>query len=385
MANLQERIEQARQVDLARLPPWYGEPGKDTFDAHQYIHRIELAKESAHWDDASTMAFVFHALRSKALLWFDALKRSGVDAKNWTAYRRAFLDAYSITCTSRTATINLADLHQSPAENVVDFYSKVVKAVDQLETLVPAGGFPLPATPFPAAFAAIAAADKLAAATALHTAGATAAFNHVAMQLFISNLRPALRDEIMKSPPVSLYETFQTALRLEHIQADPKKAALSTAKADVSAVVEQPKEDIDAEIDALSEQLRKKFQQRGSTFRGFPPRGGRGRAPQRGSPAYRGSSAPPAHHPSGNNPAKLPCRYCNRTSHLQKTCNDRKRAGAPMVDAQGIPYRSEVHQVDETQPAAPPASAAPPSPAPMHPAAAEHDFYSGPYYAQDFQ
>ena len=34
----------------------------------------------------------------------------------------------------------------------------------------------------------------------------------------------------------------------------------------------------------------------------------------------------------------IDCRYCGRKGHFQLDCNDRKRAGAPMVDSNGVPY-----------------------------------------------
>jgi hypothetical protein len=40
------------------------------------------------------------------------------------------------------------------------------------------------------------------------------------------------------------------------------------------------------------------------------------------------------------NPAakNIDCRYCCRKGHFQPDCNDRRRAGAPMVGSNGVPY-----------------------------------------------
>jgi hypothetical protein len=119
------------------------------------------------------MAFVFNALRGNALRWFDALKRSGINRNDWDAFQNAFLAAFSTTQTPRTATVNLADLHQGQTEQVVF----VIKAVDDLEALAGAA-FPLPDPPFPVeftnvpGFAALAVPVRAAAAQALVTFGA---------------------------------------------------------------------------------------------------------------------------------------------------------------------------------------------------------------------
>jgi hypothetical protein len=74
------------------------------------------------WTANQTMAFVFKALRGNDLCWFDALKRSGIDRNDWDAFQKAFLAAFSTTRTPRTATVNLANLHQGQTESVVSFY-----------------------------------------------------------------------------------------------------------------------------------------------------------------------------------------------------------------------------------------------------------------------
>jgi hypothetical protein len=51
------------------------------------------------------------------------------------------------------------------------------------------------------------------------------------------------------------------------------------------------------------------------------------------------TSAPRPPKKAPNPAAKyIDCRYCGRKGHFQLDCNDRKRAGAPMVGSNGVPY-----------------------------------------------
>jgi hypothetical protein len=153
--------------------------------------------------------------------------------------------------------VNLADLHQGQTEQVVSFYPRVIKAVDDLEALAGAA-FPLPDPPFPveftnvAGFAALAVPVRAAAAQSLVTFGAVSAFNHIALNLFVSNLRPSLRDELLKSPPATLYGAFEAASQLERLQETPKRptaAAMAVEGAPSSSPATVVPADTDASAD----------------------------------------------------------------------------------------------------------------------------------------
>ena len=144
---MQAQTEALRQAELAKIPIWTGSKSVDQFSAEQWIERIQRAKNASAWNDAQTMSFVFNALRSDALLWYDSLKRSGVNQNVWDDFKAAFLQAYSSIRTTRSTIVNLADVKQGPNESVVAYYPKVVKAIDDLEALVSPLGFTPPANP----------------------------------------------------------------------------------------------------------------------------------------------------------------------------------------------------------------------------------------------
>lgn len=339
MADIAANVEVIRQSELAKLPIFSGD-AKDQFTAEQWIERIGRAIRASGWDDDQTMAFVFNALRGNALLWYDSLRRTGVNRDDWAQFRTAFLESWSTTRTARTTTVNLADLRQGQNETVNCFYPRVVKAVDDLEALVPNLAFPIPAAPWPEAFTGVAAflaipvADRATAAQNLVAHGATAAFNHMALNLFVSNLRPALRDEIMKLNPPTLYEAFQQAIQLERLNAEPKRSTVPAMPVEATPVVQEPPtpasaeapEDLEKEIDALNFKLRNLKQRRdgrNGTHRNNNNNNRPGRTNGR-SAATRDSV----------------CHYCHKKGHFQAECRSRQRDGAPMVRPDNSQFRS---------------------------------------------
>jgi len=349
-----DNAEQLRQANLAKLPFWSGTKS-DTFTAEQWVERISRSRHSGGWDHALTMTYVFNALRGDALSWFDALKRTGVNRNNWDDFKTAFLKAYSTTRTPRTTTVHLADLQQGATENVVQYYSRVIRAIDDLEMLIPNGRFPRPDPLFGAAFTGvnafnnIALADRQAEADALISHGATSAFNHMALNLFVSNLRPFLRDKLLENRPDSLTDAFDTAVALERLQTDPRRATAGVNAVDSdppstddnASKTDTPEDSavIDAEIDALNLKLRSlQHRRQGAAPRNQPrPSGSTGFS----NPPPSSNGRPPRNQQQQQRRARPEdkCRYCKKSGHFQKECFSRRRDNAPMVGADGQPYR----------------------------------------------
>jgi hypothetical protein len=210
--------------------------------------------------------------------------------------------------------------------------------VDDLEALAGAA-FPLPDPPFPVeftnvpGFAALAVPVRAAAAQSLVTFGAASAFNHIALNLFDSNLRPSLRDELLKSPPATLYGAFEAASQLERLQETPKRptaaamvidGASSSPASAVPADADASADGLDKEIDALNFWLKALKHRRTSTR---PPTSGRQQHQQ------QQPRSTPARDPN------FKCRYCKKLGHGQYECKSRRAAGAPMVAADGTPYK----------------------------------------------
>ena len=348
---MQAQTEALRQAELAKIPIWTGSKSVDQFSAEQWIERIQRAKNASAWNDAQTMSFVFNALRSDALLWYDSLKRSGVNQNVWDDFKAAFLQAYSSIRTTRSTIVNLADVKQGPNESVVAYYPKVVKAIDDLEALVSPLGFTPPANPYHADIAALGGFNALPNAVKDGTVanlirhGATNAFNHMGLHLFLTNLKPALRDELLKNPPATLYDAFQQAVTLERIQLEPRKTPQTT----VAPVETDNEQDSDNEEEARIAELSNALKKLKAK-----------RAQSSNNKGARNSSQTKTNANANSNPNYNKCRYCKKVGHLQKVCNTRIKAGAPMVDKEGKPYRS-VNEVADSNTHASHMHSAPPA------------------------
>ena len=331
------------QVDLAKLPIWSGELKKDGYTCEQWVERVNRAQTTAGWTPQQTMAYVYNALRGSALLWYEALPRYGVDDKDWNVVRTELLDAYSRVQTTRTAVIGLSNLNQGADEPVNDFGARVAKVINDLDRLMPAAARQPAGVVWPAGFTALAGFNALAAATkqdVLNDAANKAVWNtmnHMGVQLFISNLKPVFRDELMKNPPATLMEAVKAARHLEKIKQDPKStAAVSVITANDAA------DDFDPQIEALSTSFKSWLQNKRGASRGR----GRGRGNNNNNRGSGRGNNNSQRNDNGSNSYNT-CRYCKKPGHLQKVCNSRIRAGAPEVDQKGKPYAKYVNEVDE--------------------------------------
>ena len=323
MADAQNILRDA----ITRIPVWTGD-GKDTFTPVQWLARVEKARTTAAWTDAQTMSFVYVSLRGEALLWFDVLKRSGIQ-DTFEAFQDAFLTSYAPARTARTATVNLHEIKQGAGESIVTFYSRVISAVNDLEQLIPAETRAPDAAVLPAEIVALAGFAALPEAARQNTAqglvnmGITIAINHMGLQLFVAGLRPTIRDEMMKNMPDSLWTAFQTALNLEKIHATPKNFSTST----VNEIAEEEgcSDQIDGEIDAIQAQLGR-LQARKSQYNNKRPQN------------YNGAKQNPA---KSNSKDVVVCRICNKKGHYQTECFTRIRRNMPCVDKNGAPLRTQ--------------------------------------------
>jgi hypothetical protein len=111
------------------------------------------------------------------------------------------------------------DVNQQSAETVLDNYSRVVKSVDNLEALLPVVRRLMGANFFILTldgWGAVPDASKNDTAAAYKGNGVTSAFNHLALQLFIANLRPNLREELLKNILDTLFDAFAMAQDIEN-------------------------------------------------------------------------------------------------------------------------------------------------------------------------
>ena len=350
MAALDEQalIAAGRKVDLSRLPLW-SSAKESAFTAEQWVERIDRAKTAGPWDAPTTMSYVFNALRGDALTWFDALPALGYRQDDWDNFKEAFLRTYGTTRTVRTAALNLSDLKQGATEPATRYISRVIKVISDIQAMAPAA-LPVPAAPWTDAVAAVGGfvaltnAQKTEQAQLLLKAGAQDAYHRIGMQLFIAGLRPALRTELMKSNPQTLRQAFDAVIDAEKIMAEPQKTQQRFGIAAIEGTEEDQENggqdendadeegEIDATIAALSSKL-KLLKKKANNKKNKAKNNGQKQQQTQPNKNRSGSNGQ-----SGAKPGA--CRYCKQEGHFQADCYSRKAAGAPMVDAQGQPFRS---------------------------------------------
>ena len=113
---------------------WNGD-GKDAFTAEQWLVKIEKARQASGWHDQNTMSFICCHLRGEALLWYNVLKRSGIKDTS-TCSKPLFL--HLLPQLVQPQSVNLHNVKQNAHESIVQFYSRVIKALNDLEALLPA-------------------------------------------------------------------------------------------------------------------------------------------------------------------------------------------------------------------------------------------------------
>ena len=233
-----ERLVNAqRRAQLQQLPLFYGDD-KDPFSAEQWIERVKRAAASVqpNWPDNITMSAVYNSLRGPALSWYEAVRLELDNENQWRDFQTYFINAWSKTRTARTTIAALDQLQQRMEERVVNFFSRVAKAnqdINEVEPVVQAE-VNLPQPMFEAvftgvnAFMAIAEADRRGQAQRLVAHGMRARNDKFAKHVFIAGLKEEIRNDLMKNPPVGgLYAAFVAAQIIEKALEKPKNKIIS--------------------------------------------------------------------------------------------------------------------------------------------------------------
>jgi hypothetical protein len=315
-AHVQNALLQHDRVQRSsELPVFYGIAHKETISARDLIERLNKTADIANWQGGQRKCEgLYLLLREEALIWWRSLKAHGVDQTNWDQVKTAFLKYYEPKYSAVLTCNNLQDLHQRPGEPVHRYYLRLFDALEKFKEIQPALGAVRHA---PAAGANLADADMIAA----KQEGADEQDLFMRRQLFLAGLSERYRAKAMEADKATLGETVDYAIELERIyQRDMKKLNV-IQESDTGPT--SPEDWDDEEVAAINAiRLRK----------GKPPFR-RFSANQGAAPRREGFGGP------------VKCRYCKKLGHMQKECRSRLRANAPMVDAEGKPFR-KVHAVD---------------------------------------
>ncbi len=319
MAAQQAQVQQAlARHDIVKrsteMPLFYGNKEKDVCSALYITDRLENSAKIANWaDDARKCEEFFAILRDKALVWWFALKDHNVDEKNWAQVKAAFLKAYEPKYSPKLTCTNFSELIQRNNESVHDFYLRITETCRKMFCGRPEALFNIRAE-YPNAGAN---AYDEAIVKKIKKEGLEDDEMYIKHQIFIAGMREELRVKVIEANKPTLGESVYYAIELETVLNERK---LKLKMAPVSEVEEN---DLTEEERNMINALRtKKFGGNGNRFQ------------KRGPPKANSSTV---------------CRYCKKNGHFQKDCRSRIRDKAPMVDANGQPFK-KVHQIGEDQP-----------------------------------
>ena len=339
LAQQRQLFEAGRQLELSKIPLWFGEPNKDAFTAHTWIDRLDQAAVLGDWQAPRTAIYMNMAFRDSAIRWRDGIRQMGVDVDNYAILRDAFLRFYAPGATIRSCVANL-DLRQGATETVRDYGPRVAKIIQDIHRLAPAYVLPADDRLFGADISilpevvALDAGLRQRAHSAILQIGEKRITDLISIHIFIAGLKVYLRDKCVTRVFNSYYEAYQFASTLEHNMSDPRKSAHVTAvEADDLEGDDPSVNEIELEINRLQSKLK-------------------GRPKKKGGPSTAsslGSQRPAA----PRDFSQYKCRYCNALGHIQSACRKRQAAGAPLVDSKGAPMKVQEITADPTaQPAA---------------------------------
>lgn len=321
-----------QQVELQKIPLFFGDSTKDVFTVEQFMDRIDRAAVTVvpNWQPQRRCAVLQNAVRGDALLWMDTaeMRHGRGILTNWVELRAAFIRAYSKFKTTRCQMAIFNNLNQQSNESVTKFHTRVAKAIIDVRSL----DDPCPPLddPFPAEMMALDEFDdvddavKNAHIQRHQDHGDIYRENRLAKHMFVAGLNAKIRDELLKNgiDGMDFNEVFEEALGMEKALTDINSTAkLHAVNADADD--DDRLKQLEAEIQAI--QLRKGYSRGG--YRG--QRGGRGRGRGNGNVA--------------NNP-DITCYHCQKKGHVIANCNSKKRGEKPAPRPQTAAVENEQQQ-----------------------------------------
>jgi len=313
-------VNAQNQVELGKIPLWYGDKKKDAFTAEHYIERIELSRQAAPWTGPQTLNYFYQALRGPAVIWWATLTDDGIDMTDWPTIRTRFLRTYASAVTERSAVANLR-IQQGATESVQDYAGRITMALREHK----ATSCPRPAIanadlavnmfggPFPAETWHANCPDDRKRAIMDYVRERADAYNRdcMARNVFISGLRPNIREKMMtRDRPEPYLETKEIAMNLERQLTDPSKAEHVT----------------ELELEELKETAAIR---RGKPNKFVPKTSDKRTSVERKT--------------------NFKCWYCGIPGHTQPNCYKRKRENGQYKDKDGKPYQRKVAEIDQNE------------------------------------
>jgi hypothetical protein len=131
LANTNVMLKQ----ELVKIPDFWGEKGKDTIMATQFMARIDECQVVNDWNDTTTYANFSLCLRGEAVEWLACtirLHEFTAAQRTWTRIRPFFKKEFATCSDDKLIIDGLANLAHRPGENPRKFMSRLEKLFNML-------------------------------------------------------------------------------------------------------------------------------------------------------------------------------------------------------------------------------------------------------------
>jgi hypothetical protein len=109
--QIQANTNVTMKTEVIKLPDFYGEPGKDTIAALEFMARIDECQVTNEWNNMTTFSYFRLALRGQADKWLSSIIRNlhlTAAQKTWTCIRRPNSGQFSKQNLLLSQTTNLS-------------------------------------------------------------------------------------------------------------------------------------------------------------------------------------------------------------------------------------------------------------------------------------
>jgi hypothetical protein len=130
--QIQANMNVTMKMEVVKLPDFYGEPGKDTITALEFMARIDECQVTNEWNDITTFSYFCLALRGQADKWLSSIVRHmqlTAAQKMWTRIRPVFKAEFAAFSYDKLIIDRLAKLTHRPNENPRMFFSRLEELV----------------------------------------------------------------------------------------------------------------------------------------------------------------------------------------------------------------------------------------------------------------
>jgi hypothetical protein len=131
LANTNVTLKQ----ELVKIPDFWGEKGKDTVTATQFMARIDECQVANDWNDTTTYANFSLCLKGEADEWLASkvrLLELTAAQRTWTRIRPLFKKEFAACSDDKLIIDGLANLAHRPGENPRKFMSRLEKLFNTL-------------------------------------------------------------------------------------------------------------------------------------------------------------------------------------------------------------------------------------------------------------